>query len=177
VTSTGIFDFAARWPLLHDRRIGDHVVEGQRTGRLLLQARDFDLQRGELERVADRDHDPLGARGLHEEIRRARLHGLHHCIDAARGGEHDAWQRRATQADFLQRLVAVEARHDEIEQDEIDCRVFLHERDCAATVLGRHRLQSVALDGGLQHAALRRIVIDDQDGLGHVVHHVPVGRL
>src|SRR5262249_23263170 len=43
-------------------------------------------------------------------------------------------------------------------------------RDLA--VFGRARGESVAFDGGLQQAALRRIVIDDQDRFCHDPHHV-----
>ena len=69
-----------------------------------------------------------------------------------------------------QHLHAVEAGHDEVEQDQGDGGAIgpLEDLQGLLAALGGPGLVAETLDGFFENAALGRIVVDDQDELGHV---------
>ena len=69
-----------------------------------------------------------------------------------------------------QHLGAVDAGHDEIEQDQGDAAAVgaLQDLDGLLAALGGPGLVAETLDGFFEDAALGWIVVDDQDELGHV---------
>ena len=70
----------------------------------------------------------------------------------------------------FEHLDAVDAGHDEIEQDQRDGRVIgaLQDLERLLAALGGPGLEAETLDGFFEDAALGWIVVDDQDELGHV---------
>jgi hypothetical protein len=63
-------------------------------------------------------------------------------------------------------LVAVHARHHEVEQHEID-RTSLELLERILTVLGRDRLERARLQDGRDHLSDRGAVVDDEDACAH----------
>ncbi len=74
-------------------------------------------------------------------------------------------------------LIAVHARHHEVEQDQVDflSRVQLIERILA--VLGDQRFVGASLENGGHHLANGGAVVDDQDACAHETNSCGVGRL
>ncbi len=150
----------------HGGRGADQLLEGDLAGRLLLEAIDLALQVAHLQRVADRDHDPLRRGRLDEEVLRAGLHGLDHGVDAAGGGQHDDGLHEAARAHLLQRLQAALARHDKVQHDHVSA-ARAQAIDRLFAVFSMDDNQAFALEHRLDQAPLGRIVIDDENRLGH----------
>ncbi len=68
----------------------------------------------------------------------------------------------------FERFLARHARHDEIQQHDVDVRVLIDGLNRLSAVFSRACQETIALYSRLQQTALRRIVIDDQDRLAHV---------
>ena len=155
--------------LVHDVAAHDEIVEGQRAFDFLLDARDLTLQGLDLECALYRYVEPLLARGLHDEVGGPCAHGADGGLDGAVGGLHDDWGRAGLGADALEHGHAVGAGHDEIEQDDGDGRAFRAFEDLEGvfSALGGADVVAQPLDHLFKDAALGRIVIDDEDALGH----------
>ena len=156
---------------LHGLAADDEVGEGQRALGLLLDAGDLALQRLDLERAVDRHLEALGRGRLDDEVDGAGAHGRDGGVDRAVRGLHDdgrgaGLRRRAR----LKHLHAVDAGHDEVEQDEGDGAAIgaLEDLQGLLAALGGLGLVAETLDRFFEDAALGWIVIDDQDELGHV---------
>ena len=160
---------AERDHALHGLAAQHEVGEGERTFGLLLDARDFALQRLDLEGALDGDFEALGRGRLDDEVDRAGAHRRDGGIERAVRGLHD--DRRACRHGRYapQDLHAVHAGHDEVEQHEGDRALVgrLHDLDSLLATLGGLGVVAEALDGFFEDAALGGIVIDDQDKLGH----------
>ncbi len=70
----------------------------------------------------------------------------------------------------LQRVDARLSGHDQVEDNRVDAGILRQALVGLAAVFGMQDGKAFALQHGLDQAALRRIVIADQDRLGHVVH-------
>ena len=77
--------------------------------------------------------------------------------------------RDAAFAHRLEHADAVEAGHGEVEHDRGDVAAGggFECAKCGFAALGEHRFVAEFRDGGLQQAALHRIVIDYEDGTCH----------
>ncbi len=154
--------------LAHGRRAGDHVLEGHSAFSLAGKALHLARERAHLQGVADGDDDPLGAGGLDEEVDGAGAHGLDDRVDPAGGGEHDDRQVRAALGETLQRFHARQARHDQVEQDDIHAVLGIGGQGKAAFAVRRGAAGKARfLHRRLQQPALRGIVIDYQNRLRH----------
>ena len=155
--------------LLHFRRVGDQIVEGETVVRLLLQLLHFAGQGADLELVADRDRDAFGAGGLDQKVVGAGAHGFHGGIDAALGGQHDHRQIGIGGAQLGENFQAAHVGHHQVEQHQGDLfaahAVDEIERGLAAG-RGDDR-HAAAGDRGFQQTALNRIVIHDKNCLRH----------
>ena len=154
---------------VHRRALRDHVLEAQMAAAAARRAPDLALDRLDLERIADRGLQPVGRGRLDDEIEGAVAHGRNDGLDAALGGLHDDRDVDAALAHRLQHADAVEAGHDEIEDDHRDvARAGTVEHietglaavgdDCGVAEF-RHR--------GLEQPALHGIVIDYEYGTCH----------
>ena len=129
----------------------------------------FPLDRLDFERVADRCLQPVGRCRLDDEIESTVTHGRNDGLDATLGGLHDDRNLDAALTHCLQHADAVEARHDEVEDDHRDAaRIGPVERvetglaairDDRAVAEFRHRR--------LEQPALHGIVIDYEYGTCH----------
>ena len=154
---------------LHAGATGDDVLERERAGMAALDALNFALERLGGERVAQRHREPLGAHRLDDEIDGARAHGGDHIVDAAVGGLHDHRHGEARLADARQHAEAVEIGHHEVEHDRVDARAVGagEQRRRGVAAVDDHRLVACARDHALQQPPLHRIVVDDENPLGH----------
>ena len=155
--------------LTHFGAFADEIVEDQPVFDFLLQARHFAGQRADLQRVADRDRDALGARRLHEEVAGAGAHGVDGGIDAALGGQHDHRQFRLVDAQLRHHRHAVHVGHDEIEQDERDLVAARTVQEIERGLAARrgHDIHAASRDRGFEKPALYGIVVDDKNRLRH----------
>src|SRR6185436_8801134 len=136
--------------LAHRRRAGDHVLEAHLAVGFLGEALHLAAQVRELEGVADRDGDALWRGRLHEEVDRAGPHGLDDSVDAAGGGEHDDREVGAALHQAFERLHAREARHDEVEEDDIHAVARVGSFfEGAFTILDDARAEALLLGRGL----------------------------
>ena len=111
---------AERDDALHGFAAHDEVAEGERAFGLLLDAGDLVLQRLDLERAVDRDLEPLGRSGLTtKSTAPARMAlmaaSIEPCAVCTMIGGMPGLRR-----DAFEHLHAVDAGHDEVEQDERD---------------------------------------------------------
>src|ERR1041385_4235917 len=116
----------------------------------------------EIERLEDGVADGVGRDFLHAAL--------------ARGGENDDVRAAIRQLlrDLLDELVAVETRHHQIEQNQIELAVPVHfvQPDCA--VLGQLDVEFHPSQNGLEKDADGQVVVDDQYPLARAVefaHH------
>jgi hypothetical protein len=159
---------AERLHQTHGRAVADQVVEGGATAVVLLQAADLGRQLGQLQGVADADQQAFGGDGFDEEVLGSGLHGLHHGIDAAIGGQDDDRGRDACGADLGQGLHAAHARHDHVQQDHVGPGALGQAVDGLTAALGVDDDVALALQHRLRDAALGRIIVDDKYGLRHL---------
>ncbi len=82
------------------------------------------------------------------------------------GGEEHDGDRRVPRADGVEQAEAVEARHAQVGEHEVD-RVGLEVRERRVGVCGRVHREPGLQEQGLQHGQQRGVVVDDQDLLGH----------
>ena len=113
-------------------------------------------------------HDPLRARRLDEEVVSARLHGLHHRIDPAGGCQHHYRGGKALGAEGLQHLDAGHLRHDEVKDHHVRQEPARDPIQRRIAGIGLGDREPLALQHRLHQAPLRRVVVDDQDRLGHI---------
>jgi hypothetical protein len=66
-------------------------------------------------------------------------------------------------ADPLDEFVAVEFRHHQIEEDQVDFAVSLQFFESDRAILGQVDIELHALEDGLKKNADRQIVVDDED--------------
>ncbi len=154
---------------LHGLAAGDEVGEAEIAIGGGLHAGDLAGQRLDPKRVLDGDLEPLGAYRLHHEIDGAGAHGRDGGIDAAMGGLHDdGWLARQG-PHGRQHRHAVRAGHDEVEKDEADFAgaISLERGKGAIAAVGGFDVVAEPLDGLFENTTLCRVVIDDQDALGH----------
>ena len=154
---------------LHARAAGDDVLEGERAGAAALDAVELAFERARRERVAQRHLQPLGADRLDHEIGRARAHGADHVVDAAMRGLHDHRDGEPGLAHLGEHAEPVEIGHHEVEHDRVDARAVRagEQRDRGVAALGDDGLVAGARDHVFQEPALHRVVVDDQNTLGH----------
>ena len=151
----------------HGRAGAHQIVEGGAAGDVFLEPTDLCGQSGDLEGVGDTDQQPFGRDGFDEEVLGPGLHGLDHRIDAARGGQDDDRCGHACGADLGQGLHAAHARHDHVEQDDIGPAAPGQTINGLAAGFGVDDGIALTLQHGLREAALGRIVVDHENGLGH----------
>ena len=131
----------------------------------MFDAREFALERGGVERVADTHLQALNAHRLDDEIDGAGAHRRHHIVDAAMGGLHDHRHIDRGLPQPRQHAEPVEIRHHQIEDHAIDPRAVAAEQgQRRIAVVEHHRLIAGFLQHGLEQPALHRIVIDNEDG-------------
>ncbi len=155
----------------HRLGAGDDVGESQPALAAVTDALQLALERGGVERVAQRDLEPLQADRLDDEIGRARAHRRDHVVDAAMGGLHDDGDAEAGLADFRQHAHAVEAGHHEIEDDGVDRRCIGGGEGGDRGVAGVHddRLIAAFLHHVLDQPAGYCVVVGDQNTGSHGV--------
>src|SRR3974390_1656796 len=121
------------------------------------------------QRIGERNLQPLGSGGLHDEVAGARAHRRDDVVDAAVRGLHDDREVGAGLAQARQHAQTVEVGHHQIEHHAVDTggipaeqtaerRVATIRRERPVTKALYHRFQEPPLDG---------IVIDDEDGVSH----------
>jgi hypothetical protein len=123
--------------------------------------------------VAQRHLKPLCAHRLDDEVDRTRPHGGNHVVDAAVRRLHDHRHVQACLAHFREHAKAVEVGHHEIEHDRVDPRAVAGEHKLEGGVATFHGNGVVAETArhAFDQPALHRVVVDDENGLGH---HVPL---
>ncbi len=151
----------------HRLAVADHVVEGGAARGALLQAADLGGQLGHLQGVADADQQAVGADRLDEEVLGAGLHGLDHRLYAAVGRQHDDRRGHARRAHLGQGLHARQAGHDEIQKHNVGAAALGQTVDGLAPAFGVDDRIAFTVEHRLNQAALRGIIVDDQNGLGH----------
>jgi hypothetical protein len=122
----------------------------------------FDLadELGFLGRLVERDAQLVDVERLGEVVSRPELDRRDRGFDGLGGGQHDDRQLRPARADLFEQLQAVDARHHEIEQDDVGA-FALEDLQCLGGGGHGHGLVGVA-----QHHADRlpypSLVVDDQ---------------
>ncbi|MCY1222594.1 hypothetical protein D9M72_346920 [compost metagenome] len=148
----------------HRRACRNDVLEAD--GAAARTARGFDLAVAarHLQRIADRDRQPLRRDGLHQEVEGTRLHRVNHGFDAALAGLYDDRHIDAALGQRFKEAVPVHFRHQQVEQNDIDhAALALQELQTAAAIVGEMRYMAETLDHVRQQPALHRIVINDQN--------------
>jgi hypothetical protein len=152
----------------HGARGPHEVGEGDPGAlRALGQALHLRRQLAHLQGVADGDDDALRRGRLDEEVLRPRLHGADHGLHPARGGEHDHRRRQPLGAHGLERLHPRHPRHDEVEDHHVGGHPAREPRQGCVAGIRLADGEALALQHRLDQAALRGIVVDDENGLGH----------
>ena len=152
---------------LHRPAVAHQIGKGGASRHMLLQPPDLGRQLGQLQRVPDPDQDAFRARRLDEEVLGPGLHGLDHSLDAAVGRQHDDRRGHARRADLGQAFHPRHGRHDEVQQHHVGPTALGQPVDGLAAAFGVNDLIALAVQHGLHKAALRRIIVDHQNGLGH----------
>ena len=163
--------------LAHRRGAGDHVVKAHAAFGLAGQALHLARQGLQLQGILDRHDHAFRIGGLHDEIHRAAAHGLDNRVDAAGCGQHDHRQVCAFRGQPFQRVHAGQAGHGQVKQYDINAvfRVGC-QRQASLAIRRRPAGKAGLLDRRLQQAALRRIIINHQNRLGHVYHYPSMPR-
>ncbi len=151
---------------VHAGALGDDVAQTQRAGAAVLHARDLAFERAGVERVAQRDLQPLGANRLDHEIDGAGAHRRDHIVDAAMRGLHDHRHVDRSLPHFGEHAEPVEIRHHQIENDAIDVGAFgaREQSERSVAVVAHQHLVVELLQHALKEPALHRIVVDDENG-------------
>ena len=118
---------------------------------------------------------PLAADRLDDEIARARAHRLDHVLDPGVGRDHDDRQPGPQRPDLLQDTQPVDLGHLQVEQHQVEIafRPLLDQLDGRLGALGLDRPEPGAGDDLAVQPPLHRVVIDDQNGLGHAGRSMP----
>ena len=155
----------------HGLAAGDDVGEGQPAFAAVPDALQLALQRAGVQRIAQRNLQPLDADRLDHEILGAGAHRRHHIVDAAMGGLHDDGDVEAGFANFGQHAHAVEAGHDQIEHHGIDRRRVGagQHGDRGVAAIDHDGLIAAFLHHVLDQAALHGVVVGDQNAGSHGV--------
>ena len=151
----------------HGRAGAHQIVEGGAAGDVFPEAAHLGGQPGHLQGIGDAHQQPFGGDRLDEEVLGSGLHGLDDRIDAAGGGQDDDGCGHACGADLGEGLHAAHAGHDHVEQDDVGPAALGQAVDGLAAGLGVYDGIALALQHGLSEAALGRIVVDHENGLGH----------
>ncbi len=154
---------------LHGIAAHHEIAERQRPLDLFLDAIDFARERFDLQRALDRNLKPFGRRRLDDEIDSAAAHGVDCRFDRAVRRLHDDRRHALGMADTLEHGHPVDAGHDEIEENErnrLAILAFKNLEGLLARTAGLG-LESEPLDRLFENTSLGRIVIDDQNTLGH----------
>jgi len=117
-----------------------------------IQAIADDVDEGvEIERLEDRVAHRIGRDLVHAPL--------------SRGGEHDDVRSvlPMTAVDLLDEFVAVQARHHQVEEDEVVPGVVLQNLQPGGAILGERDLEFHPLQYRLQQHANRKVVVNDQD--------------
>ena len=154
---------------LHARALRREVFEAERAVGGPAQTPHLAREHGLRQRIAQRYLQALGARGLHDEVDRARAHGRDHGVDRAVRGLHDHRRIDAALLEPAEQSHAVEVGHDEVENDAADSGAVLalEQAPRRLAALGEHRLVAEAADHGVQEPALDRIVVGYENTRGH----------
>ena len=158
-----------RYDALHGLAADDEVTEGECALGLLLDTRDFALQRLDLERAVDRRPRAVGRGRLDDEVGRTGAHRTDGGVDGAVSRLHDDGRSARLRREAPQDLHAIHAGHDMVEQNQRDGGAIRPLQDLQGlfAALGGPGLEAETPDGFFEDATLRGIVIDDQDELGH----------
>jgi signal transduction histidine kinase len=118
--------------------------------------------------AAQEHGDPLGRLGLQQVAGGPRSDGGEQVLLGVGCRQNDDLGAARTFTDLWQRGEAVHARHREVEQDEI--RLVLRGLDDRARSVGRraHDIEALLREECRQRVASERVVVDDEDALGHV---------
>src|SRR5690606_15690214 len=116
--------------------------------------------------------------GLDDEVEGSRPHGRHCSLDPALGRLHDHGCIDAFLAQPLHDLDAVHARHHEVEHDrpQAGCAALFQGFERHGAAVREHRSIAEPAHGLIEKAALHRVIINDQDGIGHECHSVRKSR-
>ena len=151
----------------------DEIAERQRALDLLLDAIDLAGERFDFQRALDRNLEPFGRGGLDDEVDGTTAHGVDRRLDGTVRRLHDNRRHAWNVADAIENRHSVDARHDEVEQHERDQIAVLAFEDLKG-LLSRSAVpgfETEALDRLFEQTPLNRIVIDDQNTLGHVIRN------
>src|SRR5215212_7649531 len=113
----------------------------------------------EIERLQDRGADRMAR-------------DLVHAAAAGGGEDHDVRPRVVPLPHLVDELVAVEAGHHQIEEDQIDRTVLLQFLESDRTVLREVDLELHPFQDRLQQDANGQVVVDDEDLLATAVEFV-----
>ena len=155
----------------HGLGAGDDIGEGEPALAAMPDALQFALERGGVESIAQRNLKSLQADRLDHEIGRTCAHRRDHVVDAAVGGLHDDGNAEAGLTDFRQYAHAVEAGHDEIEDDTVNGWRLGGGEGGDRGVAGVHddRLIAAFLHHVLDQPAGYSVVVGDQNTGSHGV--------
>ena len=153
----------------HRFRAGDDVAEAELAGVAPRRPAQFVLERIDPQRIANRHLKTLGADRLDHEIARARAHGGNDGFDRAVRGLHDRGNRNVALAHAREHAHAVEIGHHQVENEEIDRRLFagLKTRERRFARLEGFDLIAKSFGHRLEQAALNGIVINNEYESGH----------
>ena len=155
----------------HVAALGGEVAKAQRPRRTPAHAPHFAFEGVDAERVLDRYLQALGADGLDDEVEGPRAHRRDDRLDRAMGSLHDDGRLDAALAHLGDQSETVELRHDEVDHREVDALALgrPEQRQRLVPAFGQNRLVAEPPHHRLQKPPLNGIVVDDEDGAGHVV--------
>ena len=94
-------------------------------------------------------------------------------VDAALAGGSENDDVRALLriffADLLDEFVSIEARHHEIEENEVETTILLHLLQSRRPILGELDFELHAAEDGLQEDTNGEVIVDDQNPLARAV--------
>lgn len=102
------------------------------------------------------------ADGLLQHVLHTAPHGLDRRVHVGERRDEDGRHFRLHDAQPLEEVQAIESRHDQVGEDEID-RVVLRERERLLAVLRGDHLVAVACEPSPEGLATVAIVVDDED--------------
>ena len=158
---------AQRLDHAHRRAVAHDIVEAGAALDALGQASDLGGQALHLHGVAHADQQAFRAHRFDEEVLGPGLHGLDHHVDAAVGRQDDDRLIDPGATQFGQAFQPRHLGHHHVQQDQVGPAAARHPVDGLAAAGGMDHGVAVPLQHGLDQPALGRIVVNDQDGLGH----------
>ena len=126
------------------------------------------LEAGQLQGLAGRDQGVVQGKWLLDEIEGPVLQGRDRGLDVAVAGDHDDRRVHALLAHGHEHAHAVEARHPDVQENEVEVPVQGHVQ-ALRPAAGLGHLPALVLENAAQRRADVLLVVDDEDGCG--AHH------